>query len=686
MRYLIAIVAIAGAYMLFAEIGLSLAFATKQVTAVWPPTGIALAALLLGGYRMWPAIFIGAFVSNAVSDEPLPAAAAIAIGNTLGPLAGAFLLRRFARFDAALERLRDVIALVVAGAMIPMTVTATNGVLVLASFGIVPWSNVRSVWSLWWTGDTMGVLIVAPLILTWASRGRRLKREGTLVEGFVLAIALVAATWVSFITRPPLVYPLYPFLIWTAIRFRQRATTSAIAAMAAIAIWGTTRGHGPFAIASVDQRLVFLVTFLGVLSVSGLVLSALITERRVAEAELRRSQEALRKRGGELQNALERTTRVVETLSAAFLPDKLPQRADFRMDALYMTAGHEALIGGDWYDAFELPDGRIVISIGDVVGHGLDAAVSAGRIRQAIFATAFDAPDPAAVLERVNRMLQVQSATVATALVATIDRNLESMRYASAGHPPPIVASPSRAARSMPYGSIPLGVVNTLPLQVQTVKLERDAVVLFYTDGITEFKRDIELTEQRLLAVVEALVGDRDEPRPAIAVQRAVMGIEEPADDVALVVLQLSPPVTRERALDDSTLRKIWSFHSNDAHSAHTSRHELIGFIRSLSASEDELFAAELILGEVLANTVEHAPGLVNIEVDWTSTRPVVTIVDTGPGLARVTQALPCDDFAENGRGLFLISSLAADVRVEATPGRGTKMSIVLPVARENVA
>lgn len=157
---------VAVAYVAAAKLGFTLAFTTKQVTAVWPPSGIALAALLLWGYRVWPGIWLGAFASNALSSEPVWTAAAIASGNTLAPVFGNFLLRRFGSFENALERVRDVLLLALFGSAIAMTVSATNGVVELALARIVPWSAFLSVWWVWWAGDAMGVLFVTPLLLT----------------------------------------------------------------------------------------------------------------------------------------------------------------------------------------------------------------------------------------------------------------------------------------------------------------------------------------------------------------------------------------------------------------------------------------------------------------------------------------------------------------------------------------
>jgi integral membrane sensor domain MASE1/anti-sigma regulatory factor (Ser/Thr protein kinase) len=649
---------VAVAYIVAAKLGFALAFTTKQVTAVWPPTGIALAAILLWGYRVWPGIWVGAFVSNAFSSEPIWTAAAIATGNTLAPAFGNFLLRRFGGFENALERVRDVLLLALLGSAIAMTVSATNGVVELALARIVPWSTLPSVWWVWWTGDAMGVLFVTPLLLTWiASLQRKERAEGGTLELAVLAASLLGASAISFLSHFPLRFSVYPFIIWTALRFRQRETSAAIAVIFCLAIWATSHGFGPWISGSLDSRLVQLDSWMSVLAITGLVLGAITAERRGARLEL--------------QALLERTKRSAETLQAAFLPEHLPQRFGLQCDALYIAAEREALIGGDWYDAFALPDGRIAFSIGDVTGHGLDAAVTAARLRQSIFAAAFDAEDPAEILAKADRMLRSRQETPSTAMIAIISRDFATMSYASAGHPPPIVAGPNIPAHSLAYGGLPFGVGTPIALQTHSVALEPNAVILFYTDGLTEFKRDIERAERAVLEAVTRLVDSPQMERPALFVQRSVMGSVRPSDDTVLLVLQLSV-----------ALQKSWSYDSRSSQDAHSLRREIARFIRFFAPSEEEMFGSELIIGEVLANTVEHAPGIVSIDIDWSETHPVVTISDVGPGLSNFVTTLPADALNENGRGLFLIASLARDVKIESQPGMGTRMRIVLPTER----
>jgi PAS domain S-box-containing protein len=295
LRCLLALAMLAFAYVFFARVGFAFAFATRQVTAVWPPTGIAVAALLLLGYRIWPGVWLGAFISNAISDVPLLAAAGIASGNTLGPLLAAFLLRRFVGFEISLARVRDVLGLIVFGAVLAMGVTATNGVLNLALAGVVSWSSSVSVWWVWWVGDAMGVLLVAPVILTWAADPKVRWRKTKLLELTILFVALIAIGGYSFTGSLPIGYPVFPIIIWSALRFGQREMATAIVAISAIAIWRTVHDQGPFAGGSLDQHLILLVTFMAVVGMTGLLLGAVTTERWRAEERLRESEDRFRR-------------------------------------------------------------------------------------------------------------------------------------------------------------------------------------------------------------------------------------------------------------------------------------------------------------------------------------------------------------------------------------------------------
>ena len=385
------------------------------------------------------------------------------------------------------------------------------------------------------------------------------------------------------------------------------------------------------------------------------------------------------------KKAHERTKRVAETLQDVFLPKELPQRPHLRLDAIYLPAERDALVGGDWFDAFDMPDGRLLFSIGDVAGHGLQASVIVGRLRQAILTLAFQFDDPAKILVEVNRLLYHQERdTMATALVGFIDAGLTTMTYACAGHPPPVVAFRNgEPAHMLENGELPLGVELELELTTRHVAILPDTVVALYTDGMIEFSRDVIIAEEKLKAAVALLVGNTSIAAPALAVQEIVFDDLLPQDDAALLLLQFSHVESALLRSDPSALEKTWRFHSSDAYSAHASRHELMAYLRRMAVDPEQIFTCELIVGEMLANTVEHAPGLVEVTIDWTKEKPVVTIRDTGPGMRSLNPTLPADMLSEGGRGIFLITSLADGASVKPSPGYGTEIRAILPITRQ---
>jgi PAS domain S-box-containing protein len=275
----------AAIYFGAAKLGLSMAVTAEQVSAVWPPTGIALAAILIFGHRIWPGIWLGAFIANATANEPIGTACGIALGNTLEAVIGAWLLR-WAAFDNSLERLKDVLSLILLATCVSTAISATIGVVSLCSGGVHPWSNFTSIWSVWWLGDAMGNIVVAPVLLALATRQSfwSLRRAA---EAVALALGLVSVGLVVFNGRMPLdsahysfVYTIFPFVIWAALRFGQQGTTIVTCVASVFAIWGAIHGVGPFGSGPIEGRLMSLQAFLGIVAVTGLLLAATLAERR----------------------------------------------------------------------------------------------------------------------------------------------------------------------------------------------------------------------------------------------------------------------------------------------------------------------------------------------------------------------------------------------------------------------
>jgi signal transduction histidine kinase len=291
-RYVVSLVVLVVLYFVGAKVGLHLAYANKNVTAVWPPTGIAVACLLLVGLRLAPGVYLGAFLANVSNGAGLETSLLISIGNTLAPVVAALLLSRVARIRLDLLRVQDVAALLLLGGPLAMTVSATLGTASLVVSGALPSAAYWSVWPTYWIGDAIGVIIVAPLILSVAAGSYREidLRDWRWVEASALAAILIGATFAVFHTSVPVVYLLFPLAAWAAIRFLQFGAIVAVAVISSVSIALTVHGLGPFVAGlSTTGSLSTLQVFNGSLTLSALFLGALTTQSRQAEARLRQN-------------------------------------------------------------------------------------------------------------------------------------------------------------------------------------------------------------------------------------------------------------------------------------------------------------------------------------------------------------------------------------------------------------
>ena len=282
------VAAVALVYFAAARFGLGFAVVAEQVTVVWPPSGIALAALLVLGFRVWPGVWLGALAANALAHEGVGTALAIASGNTIEALVGAWLLRRI-RFHEGLDRVWDVMGLFGLAAGLSTTVAATVGATSLCLSGIQPWSAFSRLWSVWWLGDAMGILLLAPALLIWGSRPYVRWSRPRAVEAVALGACVVVTTAASFggrfeqLTGSHFAYLVFPLLIWLALRFGQRGAAPAILIVTGIAVALTVRGLGPFGATRTGHPLMMLQVFLAVAALTALVLGATIAERDTAE-------------------------------------------------------------------------------------------------------------------------------------------------------------------------------------------------------------------------------------------------------------------------------------------------------------------------------------------------------------------------------------------------------------------
>ncbi|HLQ24008.1 MAG TPA: MASE1 domain-containing protein [Gemmatimonadales bacterium] len=289
------LVGLAAVYFVAGKLGLRLASVNASATAVWAPTGIALAAFLMLGYRVWPAILLSAFLVNVTTAGSVMTSISIGAGNTLEGIVGAYLVNRFANGRNALQRAPDVFKFAAVTSIVGTMVSATCGVTSLALAGFADWARYGSIWLTWWLGDAAGALVVAPFVILWSAsphprwRGSRVFEAALLVLSLSFVGAIVfGGLFPSDVKNYPLEFLCLPLLIWAAFRFGPREVATAVAMLSGIATWGTLHGFGPFARNAQNESLLLLQTFMAVTALTTLALAAVVSERRGAEKRLRR--------------------------------------------------------------------------------------------------------------------------------------------------------------------------------------------------------------------------------------------------------------------------------------------------------------------------------------------------------------------------------------------------------------
>lgn len=269
-----------------------------------------------------------------------------------------------------------------------------------------------------------------------------------------------------------------------------------------------------------------LIASVSLVVLAGAILAALLYSRALAE------------RRTLVQSALyAEERRVTGMLQLALTPERLPAIRGIALHAIYVPAGSERQVGGDWYEVFELLDGRIFLMIGDVAGHGLKAAVTMNRARQAILAAAVVEVEPAAILKRANRVLCAQSVGMVTAACCLFDPKTMRLTYATAGHPPPVVVPLASAPYFLANGGAPLGVVDALELESFSATLGSGWMLMLYTDGLVEEQHDVMGGERLLLSATEC---HRSASDPSAAIFAAIISGGQPRDDVAIVTMRIA--------------------------------------------------------------------------------------------------------------------------------------------------
>ncbi len=373
-----------------------------------------------------------------------------------------------------------------------------------------------------------------------------------------------------------------------------------------------------------------------------------------------------RRQGDELAKLYEREHHVAATLQNAFLPNYLPSFPGITLDAVYRAATREAEVGGDWFDAFPLGGNRIGISIGDVTGHGLEAATAMVRARETLRAAAgLDGVRPDAILALANRAI-IGSGwnAMATAIFGVLDLDTMAFVFSSAGHPPPVLVRDG--TRRLIGTGIPIGIDVEATYEVTPVDLESGDTLIFYTDGLIESTRDLDEGERRLDAVLTAGMTD-----PSRIVDACVTGVQR--DDIAVLVLRIAASAGSKAAPLPG-----WRFATDSAAAAHHARDAFTRYLADRGLTSEEVFAAETVFGELVGNVVRHAPGPIEIDVAWSGNDPTLFVRDRGAGFSPSEAGATPDLFAESGRGLFMIRMFAHELIVLTRAGGGSEIAVRL--------
>jgi PAS domain S-box-containing protein len=776
---------VGAAYYVAARLSLELSLIHENVTPLWPPTGIAVVAFLVFGRRVWPGVALAAFAVNLPISTNAVAAGITAVGNTLAPFVAALLLEKV-DFHRELDRLRDAIAIVLLGGLVSMLISASIGAGTLVLFDTIKPHQFLSAWAVWWAGDAMGVLVVAPFLLTLPQYRHPMPLRER-IEGVAMLVLVGVVAVLVMGTSLRVTSLVIPILGWIAWRFRQRGAAPAALIVAGIASLAAAHGWEPFSSGTLFEKMLTLQTFNATVAFSSFVFAALVTERERAREDLERAaaelehrvlqrtvqlsesneqladaqhlallgswewlvaenrvtwsdemfrihgfapgsfpvtfekaveyvlpedvprirenvESAMRagrdqdlpdieyrivRRDGEERVILgkarltvdadggpqrmvgtiqditetktaEREHRIAETLQRSLLPDRLPEIPGVRLAARYVPATADIEVGGDWYDVVQLPNGHVGLAIGDVAGHGLRAASLMGQLRMALRAYALEEESPAAVMGRVHRLLQrLHQPEIVTLAYLVFDPDSGAVRFANAGHPPPLVVETSGTTRFLEDAlAPPLGAVAFLDRFDEGIdELAPGSSLVLFTDGLVERRGEsIEVGLDRLRA--EAAEPGVDLDAFCDRVLDTMVGTQV-ADDVALLVLQpirlTAEPLRIRVPAEPHVLAPL--------------RQTLRRWLREIDVAPEDANSILIACGEACANAIQHAygagEGSLELGLDFADDHVRITVRDEGSW--RLSSG------PEGGRGMQLMEGFMDSVDVD----RGSEGTVV---------
>lgn len=400
-------------------------------------------------------------------------------------------------------------------------------------------------------------------------------------------------------------------------------------------------------------------------------LSIYAEHRSFTQSELELMQEIARRvaLAFEHDESVERQRRLTQTLQEVTLPALLPAIPDTVVSTVYTPAAtSDAQLGGDWYDIFDLGDARFLLSIGDVTGRGLQASAIMGKLRHSINVVAMYEANPVLILDAAETVVrQRYPEAIATTFVAIYDTQDRSIVYANAGHPYPILRLRDGSTEELEADGLPIGLRWMEERAQPRSRGIRDVEVMtFFTDGVTEANRDSVLGELCLRSAIQS--GALPFVRNPAALIAASCLPPQAHDDAAILTVTFPEPAT-------------WLFQADHAKEATDARWSFVNQLRREGVDREDRDISEIIFGELVANVVRHAPGPIDIALEWQAGNAILHVTDRGGGFSRTGHSSE-DPLRESGRGLWLVERFGGAIEVERLQGFGTHVRVVLPGRR----
>lgn len=649
------------AYAAGSRLALLLIEASDLQGVLFIPSGITVAFLLRLPRRRWWVVLLGAGVAEFAMDVASGFMPSEALGfttaNVVEPLVGASIV--YAACGAVdLARRKDVLWIIAGAVIVGPAAGAAIGAAADRLFG---GDDFLITFGQWWLGDALGVILVGGAILAWGSSLDR--RRITSVGGLTLIAGSIALTIVAFgLTDLPVAFTVLIGVVVAGVAFGVRAvTTTALVIGLTIAVVLIFDGEPVLVGMTPASALVLIKLQLGLFTLAGLLMAAESHEGELASRQAARS--ALESLAWQKQREHDRELAL--TLQRGLLPDRVLTRPGIDIAARYEAAGEAQEVGGDWYDTIQLHDDRLVLVVGDMVGHGIEAMISMGRTRTALSALAVHSDSPSALLTELDHFVtQSPGSTYATIFYAVLDLHACTISYASAGHPPALLVSPDGETRWLdqaqtePIYGRPSNRIH------ESVEFDPGCCLVLYSDGLIEQRGQSLAVGLDLLEKHAVELAGQTPDVICDELFRRLAGTDRD-DDV--VVLVAKPGMDRD-----------------EYHQVFPARPEQLSEVRSSLRAwsetrglpeevTDDLLIA---VGEAVANSVRHAyrdavGGDVTIRITLVNHFLNVAIADTGKWRE------PYDDEAFPGLGTNIIDSISEDLGVDRS-GSGTVVTFRL--------